>query len=288
MDMGLPEIAARLCQKARTTGVTVADLEAECPWLCQQVVRDAATDGLFGLWSDTSNFDELAGVPIVDPDVLLAIGNLAGHSMEGPAIHAGLQHTYGYLLSTIETRFGYKRDRWVNPSLAQGFGLPPDILGPNPAEGTLLANATFLAGTVAFRGDERAIRRLRKVATSAASWVSQLQSMKFEQDRIVETLYLRDSAGRSRSIRIRTDIVRYPHQVMGTLESYLLVYSVKNSRRVARLTTLFPITQAFAAELTHPDRFGPSTEIRLRFNAFLPGLAGQTVVGQRTLERVVT
>ncbi|MDB5337304.1 MAG: hypothetical protein JWN70_2923 [Planctomycetaceae bacterium] len=281
----LPQIAAKLGKKARATGLSAADLEDQCPWLCRQIVRDAATPGLLDLWNSSSNFDELAGVAIVEPGVLAAIGELAGVSVDGLIVHAGLQHTYGYLLSTIVTPFGYKRDRWVSPRLEQGFGLPSDILGPNPVEGTLLSNATLFAGLVAFRGDEQATRRLRRIAPSAAAPIRKLDFTHFEHRRIVETLSPRDSAGRFRSVRIRTDVVPYPCQVGGCVENCLLVYSIEDSSQPGpRLTTLFPVSPTFVAELTHPNRFGPAVEIRTRFNAFVPGLAGQTLVGRRTLE----
>lgn len=281
----LPQIAEKLGKKARATGVSVTDLEDQCSWLCRQIVRDAATSGLFDLWNSSSNFDELAGVAIVETGVLAAIGELAGMPVHGPVVHAGLQHTYGYLLSTIVTPYGYKRDRWVSSQIEQGFGLPADVLGPNPATGTLLSNATLFAGQVAFRGDEQATRRLRRIAPSAAEPIRKLGVTQFEHRRIVETLSLRDTAGRFRAVRIRTDLVPYPCEVAGCVENCLLVYSIEDSSRPGpRLTTLFPASPVFVAEITHPDRFGPAVEIRTRFNAYVPGLAGQTLVGRRSLE----
>ena len=209
----------------------------------------------------------------------------ASSPADGPIVHAGLQHTYGYLLSTIVTPFGYKRDRWLSPWLEQGFGLPPDVLGPNPSRGTLLANATLLAGSAAFRGDATAARRLRRIATAAAAAVRKLDFTRLAQTRIVESLSLRDAAGRFRSIRIRTDLVPFPRPVEGCVENCLLVYSVEDSSRPgARLTTLFPVAPPFVAELTHPRQFGPAVEIRPRYNAAVPGLGRETLRGRRVLE----
>lgn len=282
----LPKIAAKLSQQANANRLSAADLEVECPWLARQIVRDAQTPGLFDLWSRSSNFDELAHVAIVEPGVLAAIGELAGEPGSGPSVHAGLQHTYGYLLSTVVTPFGYKRDRWVSPRLEEGFGLPADILGPDPSEGTLLANATLFAGSIAFRGDQPATKRLSRIAPSTANAIRKLNFKQLEQTRIIESLALRDSRGRFRSIRIRTDLVPFPCHSEGSAENCLLVYSIEDSSQPgARLTTLFPVAPPFVAELTQPKRFGPGVEIRARFNAFMPGLGTQTLIGRRTLQQ---
>jgi hypothetical protein len=280
----LPRIAEKLTKKAKANRLSTADLQTECPWLCRQISADAASRGLFDLWSLSSNFDELANVAIVEPAVLAAIGEIAGIALDGSIVHAGLQHTYGYLLSTIETPYGYKRDRWVSPFLEQAFGLPSDALGPDPTEGTLLANATMIAGLAAFRGDNIAIKRLRRVAPAASKPVRKLDFTQFEQTRILESLSLRDSAGRFRSVRIRTDLVPFPCPVSGTDDTTLLIYSVADSGQSgAQLVTLFPVGLPMVADLTHRDRFGSNVEIRTRFNAFVPGVSGQTLIGRRVL-----
>lgn len=280
----LARTAEKLAEKARKGQLSVDDLSARVPWLCQQILRDAETTGLFDLWTDSSNFDELANVSIVEPGILNAIGDLARLPLASLIVHAGLQHTYGYLLSTIKTRFGYKRDRWVSPMLEAGFGLPSDTLGPNPSEGTLLCNSTLFAGKIAFRGDEASLRRIRGIAPAAAQAVRTIVPRRFEHKRIIETVSIRDFAGRFGSIRIQTDLVPFPNLVEGCTENTLLVYSISNSSHSgARLTTLFPIAPAFLAELLHPDRFGNKVEIRARFNAHVPEFAGKTVIGRRTM-----
>jgi hypothetical protein len=286
MTLRLPEIAAELTQQAREAFLSVQDLRTACPWLCRQIVRDAATVGLFDLWNRSSNFDDLAGVAIVEPTVLAVIGQLAQLPLMHPIVHAGLQHTYGYLLSTVVTPYGFKRDRWLSPRLEQGFGLPLDTLGPAPKHGTLLANATLFAGQVAFREDERAMERLCQIAPAAAPAVRKVDVTRFEQTRILETLSLRDALGRFRTVKIRTDLVPFPIDVENCLENCLLVYSVEDSDNPgARLTTLFTVTDPVVAELTSADRFGPVVEIRTRFNAVIPGMSIQPLLGKRIIQR---
>lgn len=282
----LPKIAARLSRQAKVAALSAADLQAECPWLGRQIVRDAETPELFDFWGSSCNLDELAGESIVEPGVLTAIGELAGVPLTGPVVHAGLQHTYGYLLSTILTPYGYKRDRWLSPQLELGFGLPTDVLGPNPSQGTLLANATVLAGAVAFRGDDKSTEKLGQILPAAAEAVRKFDVSQIEQTRIVESLSLRNAAGRFCSLRIRTDLMQFPNHVQNCQEDHLLVYSVEDSDDSgARLITLFPVAPQFVAELTGREQFGPAMPIRTRFNAFVPGITGQMHKGRRTLQR---
>ncbi|MBS0203831.1 MAG: hypothetical protein JSS49_13080 [Planctomycetes bacterium] len=282
----LPELAVKLAQKAQANSFVTSDLRDECSWLCRQIARDSATPGLFDFWGLSSNFDELANVSIVEPQILSAIGEIAALSMDGQGVHAGLQHTYGYLLSTVVTPYGFKRERWVSSSLEHGFGLPSDVLGPNPSQGTLLANATMFAGSIAFRGDKSATERLQRIAPFSSKAVGSLEYTQLPQTRIVETLALRDSAGHPRSVRICTDLVPFPYQVEGINENCLLVYSFEDSTHPgARLTTLFTVGPSLIAEVTDPGRFGTTVEIRTRFNACIPGLVGKTFRGQRALKR---
>lgn len=281
----LPQIAAKLFRKAKSKRLSITDLKNECPWICQQIAGDAATKGLFDLWGQSSNFDELARTEIVEPRILSVIGELAGIPMEGLTVHAGLQHTYGYLLSTIVTPFGYKRDRWLSPRLEQGFGLPPDVLGPAPSQGTLLANATVFAGSIAFRGNSNATKALRKVSSFAATAIRKMNFARVDHTRITESVSLRDSLGRFRSVRIQTDLIPFPHAVAGGADNWLLVYACHDSSQPGpRLITLFTISPTFAAELTDPVRFGPAVEIRTRFNAYVAGISGKTLIGRRGLQ----
>jgi len=271
----LQTIAERLVQQSRASGLLAKDIVAVCPGIARQIAQDAQTPGLMDLWGLSRNVDELAGTIIVDPGILAALGELAGLPLISPVVHAGLQHTYGYLFSTIETPYGSKRDRWTNPWLEQGFGLPTDVLGPEPLHGTLLGNATRLSCRIAFRDNPEAAARLAAVFT-AASVVDTIPISGLDQIRITESVVVRDGNGRFQSVRIVTDLVRFPYAVPACPDSSLLVYSVETSGDPAggRLITLFPVGPGMVEELTHPDRFGLRQEIRPRFNAVVPGMDG--------------
>lgn len=283
----LSETATRLAALSRAGKWSPADLKRSAPWLCRQIARDAQCETLFGLWGQSINHDEHAGVTIVEPGILRVIGEVAGIPMEGPIVHAGLQHTYGYLLSTIETPYGYKRDRWVSPEIELGLGLRPDTLGPDPSHGTLLANATWTAGRIAFRGHDGASRRLRRISNTVADDAKMLEFQRLPQIRIVETVKHRDRRGRFRSVRLQTDLVRFPNPVPNCKDSSLLVYSVADSLQpTVQLITLFGVSEKFAQELTRSERLGAEVAIQTRFNAFVEGVSGRESVGRRTLEHL--
>jgi hypothetical protein len=283
----LPRVAARLAKLAAKRRLLSSDLESICPWLHRQILDDKEHPPLLSLWGLSVNHDENAGVTIVNPAILRAIGETAGIPMTETVVHAGLQHTYGYLLSTIATPFGYKRDRWVSPEIELGFGMKPDTLGPNPPEGTLLANATWIAGRIAFRGDESSTRKLRRISPAVADDVRRVRFERLPQMRIVESVAVRGTRGRFRGVRLRTDLVGFPSRVAGCQEDILLVYSVEDSScPTAQLVTMFAVTEEFVEGMTRPQGLGSGVSVKARFNAFVPGISGEVVRGRRTLQRL--
>ncbi|MFT5466985.1 MAG: hypothetical protein ACI8UO_002087 [Verrucomicrobiales bacterium] len=119
------------------------------PSLLSQIERDAADPGLFAAWGHSSNIDAGAKTTVVEPDLLAELSDLAGQSFdrENNVANAGLLHTYGYLLSNVETPFGFKRARWTDGVLDRGIGFPRGFLSAKPRNGSLLSNLTK-----AFRG----------------------------------------------------------------------------------------------------------------------------------------
>lgn len=66
------------------------------------------------LWGTSLNYEKNVNNHIVDSELLLSIGELAGwKEKETLFFHAGLLHTYGYLFSKLSTPYGYKRERWI-------------------------------------------------------------------------------------------------------------------------------------------------------------------------------
>src|SRR5262245_61263712 len=118
------ERAAVAMTKAAEQGRAVAPvLRQRCPRVYQQLLRDRHHPALFSLWGRSLNVDEVARQTIVHPAIVSAIGAVTGIPMRGRIVHAGLEHTYGYLFSLIETPYGAKRDRWTSVSMERGFGV---------------------------------------------------------------------------------------------------------------------------------------------------------------------
>lgn len=257
----------------------VAALRDSYPPVYEQVRRDAATPGLLGVWGQCANFDEHARQVIVHPAILEALGELAGVPMRGRVVHAGLQHTYGYLFSLIQTPYGFKRDRWVSTDLERGLGIDLTLLGERPRAGTLLANATWLLGRIAFRGRFDALPPLVKEVRAVAPELAAYDTHRLSVERIEERVTL--ARKHQREVILRTDLVRLPLAPDG---DRLLVYSVQaGGRALPRLITAFPVTPTLAADLVAAARPGGEAPIRLQYNAHVPGLAGATVPGWRGL-----
>lgn len=249
-------------------------LSTYCPAILRQIKSDRGRTGPFPFWGRSVNVDELAGETIVPTSILETLAAAANVKMSLVTPNAGLQHTYGYLFSTIQTAFGKKRDRWIDNSLEQALGQAPETLGVEPPQGTLLSNVTWLAGQIAFRDDDRLLRMeivlRRKVSESlhAIPW-KQLRTL-----RLVESVELRSSAKTVARIDLVTDAVR----VAPALN--LLVYSVRDSRKPhPELITLFTVRDDFLAALRERAAQGQRTDIRPRYNAYVERFPQEPQVG---------
>ena len=278
-DQELQEAALTMTAAAEQGQSVVAALQDSCPSVYQQVRRDADAHGLLALWGRCVNFDEYARQVIVHPAILRALGELAGVPIRGRVVHAGLQHTYGYLFSLVRTPFGFKRDRWVSTDLEYGLGIDLTLLGERPVAGTLLTNATWLLGRIAFRGRPDALARLAGGSTAVAPELVAYDFSRTGACRIEERVTL---PGKSRrEVAIRTDLVTLPLALDG---DRLLVYSIQiGLRSLPRLITAFPVGPALAADLAASARPGGEAPVRLQYNAYVPGLYGATVPGRRIL-----
>ncbi len=262
---------------ARALRARPAELERLAPGIVRQLEADAKRPAWLSLWGESLNFDENARAVIVAPEILAALAaKLRVPYADAPLgrVHAGLEHTYGYLFSVLRTPYGFKRARWVRGELERGFGLPRGLLGPAPRQGTLLANATYLLGRLAFRGEPAELRRLEEGRRAAAPALRALDFARLDVRRLEEEVALGE-----RRVLLRTDLVAFPST--GTANSRLLVYSVRDERG-ARLITAFPVAESFASRLLAPAELG-DTPVSSRYNAYVPGLTGAARPGKRRL-----
>jgi len=265
----------------------IALLKRLCPELVHQIETDRGPSGPLIFWGRCRNFDELAGQVIVDPAILETVFRIAEQPFSLAHPHAGLQHTYSYLLSVIDTPYGRKRDRWVRTSLESAFGLPPDVLGPSPTDGTLLANATWLAGSIAFQGHDRLKWMQRCLSKRVARSLTDMKLDRLKGFRFRETTTFSTNGGLCAKVSFVTDLIRMPFVEEGkSEETWLLVYSIEDDRsRHPQLITLFAVTDEFIQAIQDRAATLRRSDIRPRYNAYVSGFPSAGCAGKVQLVR---
>lgn len=274
----------------------MTELNQRLPLLVKQVRADQAALRVHGLWGRSLNYDEFAKGTIVDWRILGALEKVFGLPETGSPseeehadafarshpLHAGLEHTYGYLFSVLKTSFGYKRQRWVSGTIERGMGLTPGVLGPKSDQGTLLSNVTYFAGRFAFSDSPSRLKELEALKPSVHPRIRDFRYERFAPIRLEEM---------SEVATLRTDLVPFEKPEEGA--SHLLVYSVQElqsgeARGKAKLgspvlVTAFPVDRKFVEQLCKPESLGENKPIVPRYNAAVPGFAGSSVTGTRKL-----
>ena len=295
----LPSCAFAECPQIAAPGAIAVETAADCPWagaaralgetatrsedltpvfstytpgLLTQMDADKINPSVLRLWGESVNFDELANGEIVSPAVLgFLAARLGAPAPRGRIMHAGAEHTYGYLFSLLPTRFGFKRARWVSPDIEEGLGLPKGSVGPAPAEGTLLANVTCLAGGLALRGDSAAEKLLAQACAHSPAAVKAFKPAAVKRQRLSETVSLPGG----RKVTLRTDFVPFAKSSGGN--THLLIYSVRDSAlKHAYLVTVFPVNEGFVKSVTDPAGLGKDKPVQTRYNAYVEGFTGDT------------
>jgi hypothetical protein len=251
--------------------------ERYMPQVAAQIRQDAVAKGPLSFWGRSHNFDEIAQATIVEPCIVELIALLAGRRMSTVSPHAGLLHTYGYLFSVLETPYGFKRERWLETDIEDAFGLDASTLSPSPLSGTLLSNATWLAGLFAFRSHAAAMFCMREyLAGKVADDLLRLDAGRLSHVRFTETVSV-NWYSRRRRFRLQTDLVQFPNAV----SRYLLIYSVDDCTSGRQsLVTMFPASDALYELLQDRAEVGRQADIRLRYNAWVPCLNGKVLTGQ--------
>jgi hypothetical protein len=267
--------AARAMIAAAERGQSATSiLTRQCPNIARQIRQAGKCPKLLSLWGRSVNFDEYAQQEIVHPAILRAIGELASVPLRGRIVHSGLQHTYGYLFSLIETPFGFKRERWLNSALDDGFGFKKPTLRAEPASGTLLGNLTCFLSRLALCENRSGVEE-----THIANVVKDYAFDRLQRTRITEEVALPRNASESPGrITLCTDLVKAPFAP----DEILLIYSARSSARSrTKLLTAFPADPPLLDELIR--RTGKRVPVRLRFNGYVARFPQTPVVGKRSI-----
>ncbi|WP_144057903.1 hypothetical protein [Novipirellula maiorica] len=284
LETALPKLSEQLAA-AGTERERLSRLRVGMPRFYRHLRRVRDERSVLSRWGHSVNTDELASQDIVAPEILSLLGEITHVPMQPPGYHAGIQHTYGYLLSRIETPYGFKRDRWLRSTIENGFGLPKQSLQALPRRGTLLGNLTVFLSLLSLR-DQPAVDMTGCTATFNSSELSRAKGT-----RLLETFRLPTSASTSTKAvgdvyQLQTDMFPFRTPLDHTNDSGLLVYAIRRGTGSAKLITTFPISDKTKDELLDPERLGPQQSIRLRFNAYLDGFPAGGVLGERVVSEL--
>lgn len=245
------------------------ELKKKSPELFAQLVSDSKQKFIKGLWGKSQNYDEMMKAEIVDPEILDAIfGIMQTEPRDGRVVHAGAEHTYGYLFSNLKTSFGYKRARWVSADIENGLGFTRGTLGPKTNEGTLFLNVSVLAAKVAYQDYPLVLSEVKKISgvhNEVKKWSPS------QMVRLIEKVKINEN----RMIEIRTDFVPFKNQqsIAKGANAELLIYSIYDSLEVQpKLITLFPVASGFKTSVLDPKNLGQNKDIKTRYNAFVDGM----------------
>jgi hypothetical protein len=288
-DLPWAEVS-RTVEKINAPGFIRRTLNRELPGFLKQIEADARRPELLSLWGLSRNIDEshlIDRQKTVPPSLLEFFNSILKVPFDASYEigHAGLTHTYGYLFSTLETPYGFKRARYVRGEIEAGFGLPAGLLGGRHPEGSLLLNLTLLAGPVAFRSDPDALRvlaaLLRKTARRAPPSLLNFDFSRLRPKTLVESVRLDSSGAGEKLLEFRTDLVPFLATATAAASGggpkggnvALLIHSIRITRGGKsdhRLITVFPVGAAFGDSLFDPKTLGDAVSIKLRYNAMLP------------------
>lgn len=198
-------------------------------------------------WSHSMIYDEKAGKPIVAPVILERFGIPVDYDGQMPYGEAGLLHTYGYLLSQIQTPYGKKGKRWIESRIDERLGLAPASFSPFAPQGEFLSNLTGALDLLAAR---------QKPLLDAT-----------------QTVYFVDKDTSKRHIaRIYNRVYALPPlEGQVDLNTRLMVYSIQiDGETIQRYVTAFPVTADFEKNLKNELEELYSAEFRPRYNLYIP------------------
>ena len=188
----------------RDGGDAATLLRDRLPWFVVQIRADAEA-GRCAEWGRSTVIDDNVGGAVIPQPLFDELHSLAGLPERWPVGNAGVMHVYGYLLSTVPTPYGPKRNRWLNSQLSGALGLADDAFTP-------------------WRSSPSTLERVAAVA---------LPMLHSSRDAPGLRLCAEESDS---AIVARTVVVQYERAADG-----VLVYGVDEGRGM-RLVTLFPIT----------------------------------------------
>lgn len=259
-----------LSEEASLARTRITDvIEENNPALYNQILLDSKDPMLPMFWGKSLNFDSGAKKVIVDEKIIEDLQRLFDIKNDNKIVHAGVMHTYGYLFSTIDTPYGYKRKRWITDTLNYGFNFSGNALSPDTIDGGLLSNVTYFAGMIALK-DRTQLNLLKNVSSEVIAFdYSKLKYQTVEEA--------------TKDFVFVTNLVSFSRKKDKEENDYLLIYSIRDLRvNKEFLITAFPVNTVTANKILEPTGLGANQKITIRYNAYLEG-AGNNLTGTRKL-----
>lgn len=255
----------------------LVDLLAEYhPDLLSQMINDSKEPLLLSFWGKSINFDSNVKKQIVSPFILNEIYKIFNLDINPQfnlnIAHAGVIHTYGYLFSDLETPYGFKRKRWISPTLNYAFDFKENSLSPETISGGLLSNLTYFLGMIVFQ-DKSELALIKNISNEIFTF--SFENLKTEV--LIETLPLVD---------IKTTFVTLPKKLPNEENDFLLIYSYLDKKlKKEWIITAFPITKRTYEGLLLPQTLGDNQVITQKYNAFIEGVKSPSK-GKRIILKV--
>ncbi len=250
------------------------------PFMTKQFEKDKKSDEFLSLWGQAKNFDENAKSIIVDKKILeclakkLNLKNAIELKDGFETVHAGLQHTYAYLFSQIQTPYGYKRARWTQGELESGFGLSQKALNPETKNGSFLANVTYFFAKWAFQDDSELINKLKISGRKFKSVSKELFDLKTDDFQVVQLV----ESVLDNPIILHTTFVKMNAKKIISKNTHLLIYWFEDTLSKKKfLITGFPVETSFVDRVLDEKNLGSKKVITTHYNAWIPELADSKV-----------
>lgn len=246
----------------------------------EQIKNDQS---LISMWGLSQNFDSGAKQIILNEKIIGDLQARFNIKNDNQVVHAGIMHTYGYLFSTLNTPYGFKRWRWTIPTFTEGMGLKDKSISPHPKAGTLLSNLTYFAGKIAFKSKSRIdeLEQLKNVS-------NEIKNFSYQNLEVV-TLEEQVTNSKQFNFMFKTNFVKILHKVTKNHQDendYLLIYSiVEPETKNEKLITVFPIKKDAYLKATDELLLGTDRPIFVRYNAFIGTSKEDRLSGSRVIVR---
>jgi hypothetical protein len=255
-------------------------LKEKDPHLFNQIKQDAKDKLLLSFWGQSLNFDSGAKKQILNDELIGDLQKEFGIKNDNKIVHAGITHTYGYLFSVLNTPYGFKRKRWIEPTLNYAFALSGLSLSPETMQGGLLSNVTYFAGKIAFKkeSNRRHLDDLKNVSSEVRNFdYSKLNVLELDED---------IQMNGATAATLRTYLVKFPFKANGEENDYLLIYTASMSvsmNNKEMLITAFPIKKDAYNKIVNAENLGPNRPIQVRYNAYINGFMSENLTGIRKI-----